>query len=119
MINTELEEHFSLFSNKQGSGYIFENDTDILKYTIPATVVVGTETINPGDMTALDNYLTGKVKYIGLVNERGMIFYYGKDNNLFPKYYYGLIFLMTSTRIFEMYGPNFGRDHNFINGKWK
>jgi hypothetical protein len=43
----------------------------------------------------------------------------GKKENLFPKSYYGLIYRVTQTRIFEMFSPQGGRDHNFKNGKWK
>lgn len=118
-VNIELEKHYSLFSNKQGSGYIFDNETDILKFIQPCTVAIGTEMINPGDMTNLDNYLTQKVKYLGMVNGNGMILHYGTDRNLFPKSYYGLIWIMSKTRIFEMFSHRSGTDHNFVNGKWK
>lgn len=118
-VNIELENHYSLFANKQGSGYIFDNETDILKFIHPCTITLGTETINPGDLTSLDNYLIKKVKYLGTVNGNGMILYYGADSNLFPKYYYGLIWIISKTRIFEMYSAQAGTDHIFVNGKWK
>ena len=114
-----LKDHYTLFSDNQGCGYIFDNETDIHQFIKPITIAVGTEMINPGDLTNLDNYLTRKVKYLGVVDGNGMIFYYGSDNNLFPRYYYGLIFIITKHRIFEMYSPKGGRDQNFINGKWK
>ena len=119
MINTELEAHYSLFSKSQGSGYIFDNENEITKYINPVSINVGSESISPGDMTDLDNYLSRKVKYLGLVNGTGMIFYYGSENNLFPKHYYGLIFRISQTRIFEMFSNIGGRDHNFINQNWK
>ncbi len=120
MINPNLESHYSLFSNGQGSGYIFEDETEINQYIQPISICIGSKTINPGDMTDLDNYLTQKVKYLGVVNDRGMIFYYGKDQiSMFPRFYYGLIWYISSTRIFEMYSERGGRDHNFKNGKWK
>ena len=118
-VNIELENHYSLFANKQGSGYIFDNETDILNFIHPCTVTLGTEMINPGDLTSLDNYLLKKVKYLGMVNGNGMILYYGADKNLFPKHYYGLIWIISKTRIFEMYSAQAGTDHIFVNGKWK
>lgn len=115
-----LEDHATLYSDKQGMGYIFDNEIDILQFINPVSIAVGTETLIPGCMTDLDQYLIKKVKYLGLVNNTGMIFFYGSTNNLFQnKYYYGLIYRVTQTRIFEMFSHTGGRDHNFINGKWK
>ena len=119
MTNPKLEDHATLFSHGQGMGYIFENETEINQYIQPITITVGTEILNPGDMTDLDNYLTKKCKYLGIVNGNGMILHYGTEKNLFPKSYYGLIYRVTQTRIFEMFSPKGGTDHNFKNGKWK
>jgi len=114
--NNELAKHLTLFSDNQGMGYIFDNDYEILQYINPVTVTVGTETLNPGNFTTLDKYLLHEVKYLGIVEDNGMILYYGSSDGL---HYYGLIFLLTKHRIFEMFSPRGGRDHNFKNGVWK
>lgn len=115
-----ISDHATLFSNRQGMGYVFDNETDINQFINKINITVGTETLTPGCMTDLDNYLIKKVMYLGTVDNNGMIFFYGTTNHLFEnKSYYGLIYRVTETRIFEMFSPIGGRDHNFINGIWK
>lgn len=116
----KLEDHATIFSHCQGMGYVFDNETDINQFISPISITVGTETLTPGCMTDLDNYLIKKVQYLGLVDNTGMVFFYGTTNSLFEsKSYYGLIYRVTETRIFEMFSFKGGTDHNFINGKWK
>ena len=116
----KIVDHATLFSHGQGMGYIFDNDTDIKQFIFPTIIKVGTQLLVPNCFTDLDGYLTKKVEYLGTNGvSKEMIFYYGSDNSLFPKFYYGSIFQITETRIFEMFSNKGGRDQNFINGKWK
>jgi len=116
----KLDDYKTIFSHGQGMGYIFDNETDINQFINPITITVGTETLTPGCMTDLDNYLIKKVQYLGTVNYNEMIFLYGTTNSLFEsKTYYGSILIVSETRIFEMFSFKGGTDHNFVNGKWK
>ncbi len=118
----QLDNYYTVYSNKQGSGYILPDDVDIHDFILKEPVIIAGETINPETFTTLNNYLIKPVIYVGLhnMNRAEMIFYYGtSENNLFRIKYYGSIHRIGENRIFEMFSPNGGRDHIFINGNWK
>jgi hypothetical protein len=117
-----LDNYYTVYSHKQGCGYILPDDVDIHDFILSEPVTIAGETIHPEGFTTLNNYLTKPVRYVGLnnMNRSEMIFYYGmSENDLFPVKYYGSIHRVTETRIFEMFSFSGGRDHIFINGSWK
>ncbi len=117
-----LDNYYTVYSNKQGSGYILPDNVDIHDFLLQKPVLIAGEVIHPESYTTLNNYLIKPVRFVGLhnMNTNEMIFYYGmSENDLFPVRYYGCIHRIAENRIFEMFSFGGGRDHIFINGKWK
>ena len=102
----------------QGSGYICDKTDEIMDMIIASSITINEKTINPGQMTSLDDHFSRAIKYIGVHKDdpKEMIFYLGFEND---KYYYSNIHKLTETRIFEIFGFGHGRDFNFKNNKWK
>jgi len=101
-------------------GYIFDSPDKMEALIKAIPVTLNNKVINPGDLTTLDDYLIRPVKYIGMISEMEMIFFLGSVQNIFEtKYYYQAIMKVDENRIFELFSHTAGRDHLFVEGKWK
>ena len=115
-----LKEYEVVFKNKAGMGYILPSDVNIEDFIESKPVIIGLETIQPNTETTLYGYFNiSPALYLGMLNNE-MIFYMGKDSDLFEnrKYYIALVKL-TETRIFSMFSYGAGRDFNLRNNIWK
>lgn len=111
---------FTIFSRKQGCGYIFNNTTDIDKHLQKVPVTIAGTTLQPGEFTDMLGYFCRELEYMGMMNGNEMIFHIFSVADMFDqKHYYQCIFKIAEDRIFEMFAPGSGRDHYYIKGKWK
>lgn len=111
---------WKVFSNKQGSGYIYESEQEMHMQINVVSVTINTKKINPGDMTTLDGHFCRELRYLGMKDNKEMIFEIGTTKDLFTKkYYYQSVLWVSENRIFEMFSWDAGRDFYYINGKWK
>lgn len=68
----------------------------------------------------MDEFFSRDVHFQGLLNETELVFLLGTNDTLFEsKTYYKVVHFISETRIFIVYGEGFGRDYNFVNGRWK
>lgn len=122
-MNAETQNHlpgWTIYSRAQGCGYIHEDPKLIEGFIRPVPVTVVDEFVQPGSLTTLSGYLAVPVRYLGLNGDKEMIFFIGSAEDLFePRFYYLSIYLVHRYRIFEMFSFQSGRDHNWINGRWK
>lgn len=108
-----------IFSDRQGSGYTCTNDQEINSIAQKLSIQVNSQTINPGEQTTLNGFFCRPLEYIGR-NETEAIFCMGNTEDLFNQvWYYQSVYIIADKRIYLIYGPNFGRDYNLINGRWK
>jgi len=107
-----------LYSNSMGEGIILKNDDPLL--VRKENRVVNNETLIPGQLTSMSNYFRHPIEFCGVISKNTLVFFIGYTQDLFKKKsYYQIVHLITEKRLFSMYSPGAGRDHNFINGKWK
>lgn len=107
-----------IYRDFQGSGYVTEGDN--LKFYEEIETTIAGILLMPGIDTTMNNYFIRPLKYLGIAGHNELVFFLKKEIDLFSeKYYYLSVFKITETRIFEMFGDQFGSDHNFINGVWK
>lgn len=70
--------------------------------------------------TTLKNFFNRELEVMGVDKTGDTIFLLGTEEDLFGKtFYYEPVLILNENRIFKMFGQNFGRDFNYINGKWK
>ncbi len=111
---------FTIFSRKQGCGYIVNEYWHIDRHMVKIPVSIAGEILHPGQLTTLRGYFCRELRYAGMMNENEMIFFIGATDDLFEKkYYFQCVFKIQEDRIFELFAPGSGRDHYYINGKWK
>lgn len=108
-----------IYGDKQGYGYISDNpEIDLPLIMQPVTVV--DEIIQPGAMTDVKGYFCRPLLFVGLVDKTELLFYIGKTGDLFEtKHYWQSLWVVSPTRLYHIFGPGFGRDFNWVNGKWK
>lgn len=118
---------FSIFSNNQGCGYILSSAEELKTFEAKVerkAFQVGGSWLEPDQETTLDGHLSRPVRYLGAISKENnpieLIFFLGSTKSLFEeKHYFQCIFLVSSSRIFELFSPTAGRDFNFIKGIWK
>jgi hypothetical protein len=114
---------WTIFNDKQGSGYIFTSKAAMEHHLGAADVTICGKIIAPGDKTDLSGFLGRELIYLGIKPGRDMnemIFYIGEEKTLFDaQYYYQSIFRISDKRLFEMFSDQAGRDFNYIKGRWK
>ena len=75
-----------------------------------------------GEKSDLNGFFNRELTFIGLHpdNKQTAVFYIGNSSDLFgSKKYYEDVLILSTTRIFKLYGTGHGRDYNFVNNKWK
>jgi hypothetical protein len=108
----------TLFSNKQGSGYISDNE-HIPADFIPASFSFQDGSIETNQKTDLFGFFPFEVLFCGAQNNE-MLFLIGTTTNLFETtYYYQQIWYISPVRILLRYSHLGFRDYNYINKKWK
>ena len=113
-------EGFVIYGDKQGCGYITTDEGRIMQGIRKQEVTVAGEKLIPGELTDLRGYFIRKMPYLGMLGSNEMVFYMGSYPTLFEtKHYYQCVFRIAEDRIFEMFGPEFGRDHYYVKGRWK
>jgi len=109
------------FSNKQGSGYICNDETEIYTIICPGSFTMGNESIENGQETDLAGFFNRDLLFVGLASKflptKLAIFYIGTDG--FGRFFYQEVTILSNERIFLLYGNGFGRDYNLKEGKWK
>jgi hypothetical protein len=111
-----------IYSNKGGLGIILNATENEADFIMPKTFSIVNETLNPNDNTTLFGLFTEPVRYCGVLKEKEncMVFYLGRDGDLFTsKKYYSCFYHISPTRLANKYSEGTCRDLNWINGKWK
>lgn len=115
-----MEEGFTIFSRQQGCGYIYHDYQKMTDQIVPIPVEIAGETLHPDTDTTLLDFFSRPVLFLGVKDGNEAIFHIGSEKDLFQeKHYFEVVFIITPTRIFQLYAPGSGRDFNFINQKWK
>lgn len=80
------------------------------------------ESLNPegkGTKTDLKGFFNRELEIVGKEKGGETVFFIGTTEDLFGKtYYYEPVLILDENRIFIVYKPGSGRDHNYINGEW-
>lgn len=72
-----------------------------------------------GEKTDLKGFFNRELEIAGKEADGSTVFFIGTTEDLFGKtYYYEPVLILDENRIFIVYKPGCGRDHNYINGKW-
>ena len=81
------------------------------------------ESLNPeskGIKTSLKGFFNRELEIVGKEKDGSTVFFIGTTEDLFGKtFYYEPVLILDENRIFIVYKPGSGRDHNYINNKWK
>ena len=95
---------WTVFSCGQGSGYIFNNEESIKEGLNESSVTINGVIINPGEETTLNDHFCRPLRYLGIKDEKEMIFYIGCQRSLFDgEYYYQSVIRVDENRIFELF----------------
>ena len=106
------------FSHNEGEGIIA--DSSELLPVVCTNVKIGTTELVPGIKTTMNGFFLRDVQFQGMLNKTEMVFLLGSTDTLFEsKTYYKVVHFISETRIFIVYGAGFGRDYNFVKGRWK
>ena len=74
---------------------------------------------NKGIKTDLKGFFNRELEIAGKEKDGSTVFFRGTTEDLFGKtFYYEPVLILDENRIFIVYKPGSGRDHNYINGKW-
>lgn len=74
---------------------------------------------NRGQKTDLKGFFNRELEIVGKEKDGSTVFFIGTTEDLFGKtFYYEPVLILDENRIFIVYNPGSGRDHNYINGKW-
>ena len=101
------------FSGSDGLYYMVseKNNEKFLQSLIPD---------RKGEKTDLKGFFNRELEIVGKEEGGCYIFFIGTTEDLFGKtYYYEPVLILDENRIYITYRPSYGRDHNYINGKWK
>lgn len=101
------------FSATDGLYYMVseENNKAFLETLIPE---------RKGEKTDLKGFFNRELEIVGKEKNRCTIFFIGTTKDLFGKtYYYEPVLILNEKRIYITYKPSCGRDHNYINNRWK
>ena len=75
---------------------------------------------NKGTKTDLKGFFNRELEIVGKEKDGSTVFFVGTTEDLFGKtFYYEPVLILDENRIFIVYKPGSGRDHNYINNKWK
>ena len=81
------------------------------------------QSLNPeskGIKTDLKGFFNRELEIVGKEKDGSTVFFIGTTEDLFGKtFYYEPVLILDENRIFIVYKPGSGRDHNYINNKWK
>ena len=74
---------------------------------------------NRGQKTDLKGFFNRELEIAGKEKDGSTVFFIGTTEDLFgTTFYYEPVLILDENRIFIVYKPGSGRDHNYINGKW-
>ena len=75
---------------------------------------------NKGTKTDLKGFFNRELEIVGKEKDGSTVFFIGTTQDLFGRtFYYEPVLILDENRIFIVYKPGSGRDHNYINNKWK
>lgn len=105
-----------------GQVVIFDDYEDMKLHIDPITVQLASGDLVPGEMTTVGGYWAAPLKFVGVLRDNPMVcvFYVGVHANIFENCILcDTFYRIHHDRIFKKYTDSSGRDHNWINGRWK